>query len=379
MSAKIGVLTSSRADYSIYRPLLARIREETDWTLSLLVFGTHLSGKFGCTEQEIRKDGFTIEHALDTIPPDDTPAGIAQAMAKTMAAFAPVWQRGGYDLVLALGDRYEMFAAVAAALPFNLRVGHIAGGETTLGAIDNAFRHSITHMARLHFTTAEAYRLRVIELIGQADGVQNTGALSIDTLSRTKWIEPAEFKARWGVDLHEPYILITVHPETVSFERNRDYMREVLSALRQIRGYRFVVTMPNADTMGEVIRQQWKAFAPTCAAVRLVENFGTERYVTAMKHCALMLGNTSSGFAEAEYFPKPVVNLGERQRGRIVTENIVNCPFVAAEIVAAVRRAAAMTMRPSSGIYGRGDAAERIVGLMAEALGTTRRAGRVRV
>ncbi|MFA5264721.1 MAG: UDP-N-acetylglucosamine 2-epimerase, partial [Opitutaceae bacterium] len=341
------------------------IRAETDWSLGILAFGTHLSDKFGRTVNEIEKDGFAIEHAVETMPTDDSPGGIARSMAATLAAFAPIWEVESYDLVLALGDRFEMFAAVASALPFNLKVAHIAGGETTIGAIDNAFRHCITHMACLHFTTTEAYRRRVIELIGHDRGVFNTGSLSVDTLSRAPWIGRGDFKARWGIDLAEPYILITVHPETVSFERNRDYIREVVTALTMIAGYRFVVTMPNADTMGGMIREQWHSFAKENPSVCLIENFGTTGYLTAMRHSTLMLGNTSSGFAEAEFFPKPVVNLGERQRGRIVTPNIINCPFISGEIVAAVQTASAMRGLSRSDVYGDGNAAEKMIGHMA--------------
>jgi GDP/UDP-N,N'-diacetylbacillosamine 2-epimerase (hydrolysing) len=358
---RIGILTSSRADYSIYRPLLQRLEDQAAWDSQLLVFGTHLSQRYGYTVQAIERDGYTIARRLDTMPADDSPGALSLAMAKTIAAFSPVWAENSYDLVLALGDRYEMFAAVASSVPFNIPVAHIAGGESTLGAIDDVFRHSITAMARLHFTTAEAYRKRVVELKGSEKGVYNTGALNYDSLKSLNWLSRDAFLNAWGIDITLPYILITVHPETVSYEGNLRHMDELIAALDKVRDQHLVVTMPNADTMGGMIRERWKALAARNPKLVLVESFGTEGYLTAMKHCSLMLGNTSSGFVEAAYFPKPVINLGERQRGRLVTPNIIECPFETQAILNAIDQAESRGALACSGIYGDGHAAEKIV------------------
>jgi len=366
---RLGVLTSSRADYSIYTPLLRRIREHTDWHCGLLVFGTHLSSAHGCTISAIRQDGFSIDHTIETMPLDDSPGGIARAMGKTMDQFSHVWEQDNYDLLIALGDRFEMFAAVASAVPFNLKVAHISGGETTLGAIDDAFRHSISHMSWMHFAAAEPYRQRLVAMLGHDRRVHNTGALAVDTLCATPWLSREEFRERWGIDLDEKFILITVHPETVSYECNREHMVELGRALEELRDYHLVITMPNADTMGNLIREHWTLLSERHPHVTRVENFGTRGYLTAMHRCEMMLGNTSSGFVEAEFFPKPVINLGERQRGRILTPNIQSIPFERSAILGAVRRAEAMTGLVRSGLYGDGHAAERMVRQMAEGMG----------
>jgi GDP/UDP-N,N'-diacetylbacillosamine 2-epimerase (hydrolysing) len=196
----------------------------------------------------------------------------------------------------------------------------------------------------------------------------------VDNLSRAKWIGAQEFKTRWGVDLSTPYVLITVHPETVGFEKNQAHLEELICALEQIDEYDFVVTMPNADTQGAIIRNLWHQFASRNARVHLVENFGTEGYMTAMRHCAFMMGNTSSGFVEAEFFPKPVINLGERQRGRILTRNIVNCQFNTDQILASVSKISSMGPLARTGIYGDGNAASTIAEAIRSYLGIPLRA-----
>lgn len=363
---RVAVLTSSRADYGIYLPLLKKLREDHFFELYIIAFGTHHSKKFGNTVDQITNDGFTVNYLINTLPAGDQAADIAESMGKTMIAFAPVWEElsGKVDLVFCLGDRYEMFAAVASSVPFNIRVAHIHGGETTLGAIDDCFRHSISLMSHYHFTVAEPYRKRVVELIGRDENVYNVGSLSYDNLKGLSLLSIDELKQTFNVDLALPSILITFNPETVSFEKNEFYIQELIKALQQTRYYQFIITMPNADTMGNMIREKLILFSENNGRVKLFESLGTVGYLSCMKHCAFMLGNTSSGFAEAAFFPKYVINLGDRQKGRVVTQNINNCRIDADEITRAIQMFEQIKLPGSIDIYGTGNSANTILTIL---------------
>lgn len=361
---KVGVLTSSRADYSIYLPLLRRLSADPFFETRIIAFGTHLSPAHGMTVQAIEADGFENITRVDTFQEGEDPRDMSKAMAKTMSAFADLWSSERYDLVFCMGDRFEMFSACAASVPFNITLAHIHGGERTEGAIDEAFRHSITHMSELHFASAEPYLERIFELRGRDAKAYNAGALSIDNLKGLELLSKAGFKSRFGIDLDLPTILITFHPETVGYANNVSHMDELVSALREAEGYQLVITMPNADTMGQMVRRRWMDFASERDRVRLVESFGTIGYLSCMKHCSFMLGNTSSGFIEASFFPKYVVNLGSRQRGRILTSNIRNCPIEKNAILSCIDGFSSFIPSSSAAVYGDGHAADRMVGVL---------------
>ncbi|MGZ4089313.1 MAG: UDP-N-acetylglucosamine 2-epimerase, partial [Bacteroidia bacterium] len=248
---KISVLTSSRADYSIYFPLLKLLKEQQEVKLQMVVFGTHTANAFGYTIEAIKADGFPIEIELPFVLDGTSSASIALSMANTMEQFSVIWKNMATDIIICLGDRYEMFAAVAASIPFAIPVAHIHGGETTLGAMDNVFRHGLTHMSQLHFTCTEAYREKVMALTGKEKGVFNTGALSIDNLKALTLFSIEEFYNRFGVNLNKPTLLTTFHPETVSFEKNGLYAKELSAALEYLSNhFQVIITMPNADTKG---------------------------------------------------------------------------------------------------------------------------------
>lgn len=360
---KVGILTSSRADFGIYLPLLKLLFSDAFFEPEIIAFGTHLSDKFGFTLNEIKKQGFSVKHQIRTLPAADSPFDISIAMGETIKAFAHFWNNNTFDLVLALGDRYEMFAAVTAASPFNLKVAHIHAGETTLGAIDNAYRHSITLMSSYFFVSTEEYKNRVIELIPRTQHVFNVGALSIDNLSELDFYSQAEFKAIFGIDMSIPTILSTFHPETVHFEKNRQYIEHLTEAFKILnKKYQIVITMPNADTEGLMIRNELEKFAEQYQNIKLVESFGMRGYLSCMKHSRFLLGNTSSGFVEAAWFPKYVVNLGERQKGRIETPNIHTVPIETTAILKAIEEIEnSPEIPPESNIYGDGNTAKRII------------------
>lgn len=353
------MLTSSRADYGIYLPLIKEIKKDSFFQLHIIAFGTHLSVLYGKSVKEIINDGFEINHEVDTMPDGDSPLAISSAIGKTAINFATLWNQESYDLILALGDRYEMFAACAAAIPFAIPIAHIHGGETTLGAIDDAFRNAITQMAVIHFTTTDNYKQRVIAMKGSDQHVYNVGALSIDNLRSLKLFSIEEMKENFGIDMSLPSILITFHPETVAYTKNKEYVHELIEALDQISGYQFIITMPNADTMGNMIRKELLQFVKRNPGAFAKESFGTIGYLSCMKYCSMMLGNTSSGFVEAAFFPKYVINLGDRQRGRILTPNIYSCAIQKVEIVNAINRYRQADLSQLN-IYGDGTAASKI-------------------
>lgn len=361
---KIAVLTSSRADFGIYLPLLRALATDSFFDLKIIAFGSHLSPAFGMTVDQITAEGFAVAYKVPVFPENDSPAAITEAMGKTMLAFTEIWKNEVFDLVFALGDRFEMFAAVASGVPFNVRFAHIHGGETTRGAIDDVFRHSITHMSQLHFTCAEDYRRRVAEMKGSDEGVYNTGALSIDYLDSMQLLSKLEFKEQYDIDLSIPTILTTFHPETVSYENNISSTNELIAALEHLGNYQIVITMPNTDTTGLMIRQKLKDFAKGKERIHLVENFGSLGYLSCMKYSKMLLGNTSSGFFDASFFPKWVINLGNRQAGRIITPNIINSPLVSKEIIAAVIKVAGSREPSPVTVYGDGQAASKIIKIL---------------
>ena len=359
MVFQITVLTSSRADYSIYRPLLQLLKQEPAIKLQLVAFGTHTAAAFGNTVDAIRKDGFHIEKELPFVLDGSSPATIATSMAKTMEQFANVWDTLPTDLIICLGDRYEMFAAVAGSVPFAIPVVHIHGGETTLGAMDNVFRHSLTHMASLHFAGCEVYRQRIVSLTGSEENIFNTGALSIDNLVSLELLSLKQFEVQFGVNLAKPTLLTTFHPETVSYNKNEQYAKQLSAALQQLTSnFQVIITMPNTDTMGSVIREEMQALAANNKEmVFAFENLGTIGYLSAMKHCAMLVGNTSSGFVEASHFPKWVINLGNRQNGRLLTENIRTIAIEENQIVETVKALSIMPVPFVKHPYGKGQAA----------------------
>lgn len=364
---RITVLTSSRADLGIQLPLLRALQADPFFDLRVVAFGSHGDRRFGHTLDEVEASGIGPVSVLPPVLEHDDSAGVAAAMGATLLQFSTFWRDHPTDMIVALGDRYEMFAAVAAALPFGLPVAHLHGGETTLGAIDNALRHSITHMAALHFTCAEPYRKRVVELTGSTAHVYDTGALGYDNLRRMELLSVPAIRERYGVDLADPTVLITFHPETAAHQDEAVQWERFSGALHRLAGrYRLLVTLPNADTHGLRLRERWKAFLRDMPSATGVDSLGSLGYLSCMRHCAFMLGNSSSGYVEASFFPKHVIDVGERQSGRIVTPNIHRCAIDTDAILAAVSTVERSALPEGTRIYGDGHAAERMVDLLKQ-------------
>ncbi|MCZ2484753.1 UDP-N-acetylglucosamine 2-epimerase [Aquirufa antheringensis] len=323
---KIGVLTSSRADFGIYRPLLNNILTNSDFNLQIIAFGTHLSMFHGNTIEEIRNEGFEVNYIIDSLLISDSSESISTTIGLTIIKFSSFWKANydQFDIVFCLGDRFEMLAAVLSGVSFGIKFAHIHGGEKTLGAIDNIFRHSITHASYIHFASTEEYKNRIIQILDESDRVYYTGALGLENLNSIQLLDINDFKLKWKIDLAHPTILVTFHPETVNSTLNTFYSEEIAEAILALENFQFLITMPNADTNGNIIRKQFESKFQNCKNIFLVENLGTQSYFTAMKYSKILVGNTSSGIIEAASFKKYVINLGKRQAGRAVSSNIIN-------------------------------------------------------
>lgn len=364
---RIGILTSSRADFGIYSPLLEKLQNDPFFDLEIIAFGTHLSQKHGQTVNEIIEKGFPVQYRLKTIPEWDQPEKISLSMAKTIELFSEFWSKEKFDMIFALGDRFEMFAAVTAATPFNLDIAHIHAGETTLGAIDNAYRHSISLFSKYLFTCTEEYKKKAIRICGNPDKVYNVGSLSFDTLKKINFYSPEKLKKMFGIDFLKPTVLSTFHPETVDYTKNDFYIDELIKVWEALSGrYQIVISPPNADTMGNVIREKEKIFAKGNGKTFIVESFGVNAYLSAMKYAHFLLGNSSSAFTEAAFFPKKVINIGRRQSGRIVTPNILNVEINHKKILKAVQEIEEIPDPPKIDLYGDGNSADKIVHILKE-------------
>lgn len=364
---KVGILTSSRADFGIYLPLLNGLKKDPYFYLEIIAFGTHLSRNHGYTIDEIINCGFDVQHKIESPTDSDTPQKLASSVAQTTELFSAFWARNKFDTIFTLGDRYEMFAAVSAASPFNLNIVHIHAGETTLGAIDNAYRHSISLFSKQLFVTTDAYKKRAEQIVEDHIPIHNVGALSIDNLSKVNFLSRDEFKGKFDIDLNKPTILSTFHPETVSFEKNEDYISELLMSFKDLQdNYQIIVTMPNTDTKGQMIRDKINEYKQINPQLITVESFGMLGYLSCMKYSSFLLGNTSSGFVEAAYFPKYVINLGNRQKGRIETKNVLTIPIKKDAILKTVKMVENLPELDPINIYGKGDTASKIIAILKD-------------
>ncbi len=360
---RVAVLTSSRADYGIYLPFLKKLKEDNFFDLTIIAFGTHLSTKFNLTVEQIKRDGFDVAHELNTLPDGDKPINISKAIGTTTVLFSELWEKlsDKIDLVFCLGDRYEMFAAVIASIPFNIRLAHIHGGETTMGAIDEKFRHSLTVLSDYHFVSTTQYAERVKQIKGKDDNIYVVGALSLDNLKGIQVLSKSEFLQMYQVDLNKPTVLVTFHPETILYEKNSAYCDELIFVLSRLEE-QIIITMPNADTEGELVRRRLYEFiCENEGKVFGFESLGTRGYFSCMSHCSYLLGNTSSGIIEAASFGKYVINIGDRQKGRISGNNVISCPIERNAMLHAIDNLKNLPELNTDNIYGKGNSAEEII------------------
>ena len=362
---RICIATGSRAEYGHLQWLAHDIADDSELELQFLVLGMHLAPRYGLTVREIEADGFSVAEKIETALASDSPVAIAKSMALALSGAAEALARLRPDILVILGDRYEMMAVAQAALVQRIPIAHIHGGETTEGAFDEALRHSITKMAFLHFTAAEEYRRRVIQLGEQPERVFNFGAPGLDTLQRQELLSRDALSAAIGFDLSGgPVFLVTYHPVTLA----DDPAAGIDALLAALAGYpqaRILITGVNADTGNSRVAAAYEGFAHARPdSVRVVGSLGHHRYLSALSVADAVIGNSSSGLIEAPAFAVPTIDIGDRQKGRLRADSVIHCPPQEHAILAAIAQALSARFRArcqsQTPPYGKGGASGRI-------------------
>lgn len=363
---KICVITGTRAEYGLLTPVLTGIRLDPDLDLQLVVTGMHLSPEFGLTWRQIEADGLPITRKIEILLSSDTAVGVSKSMGLAQISFAEAFDQLNPDLIVVLGDRTEIFAAVSAALIACIPVAHISGGEITEGAYDDAIRHSITKMSHLHFTSTETYRQRIIQMGEQPDRVFNVGALGIDNIRSMALLSREEFEESINRQLLPKNLLITFHPVTLENRSAGDQFNQLLLALDELENTLLIFTKPNSDKDGRIIIRMIEDYARDHPEKAIAfTSLGQLRYLSAISLVDAVAGNSSSGMLEAPALNVPTVNIGNRQRGRILGPTIFNCPPEKEAIGQALQDAfrldrSALWEHP----YGDGHAAARILAVL---------------
>jgi UDP-hydrolysing UDP-N-acetyl-D-glucosamine 2-epimerase len=360
----ICVVTGARSDWGIYLPILQRIREEPTLDLQVVATGMHLAPAFGDTVHEIEEDGFVVADRVHMLLASDGPEAIAASMGIGTIGFAPVLARLRPDILLVLGDRFDMLPAAIAALPLGIPLAHIHGGESTEGLIDESIRHSLTKLSHLHFPSTDLYARRIVQMGEEPWRVLVSGAPSLDKLRGLKPLARSEVEQRIGLSLAKPTVVVTYHPVTLEHERVEERVDALLDALATTAA-QIVFTYPNADTNAQTVLSRVRAFADARPGATVVTSLGSLAYFSLLGFVDAMIGNSSSGIIEAASFELPVVDVGMRQRGRLRARNVIGTGDSTAEIAEGIARALDPTFRVSlAGLanpYGDGHAAERIV------------------
>ncbi|MFA5276260.1 MAG: UDP-N-acetylglucosamine 2-epimerase [Candidatus Omnitrophota bacterium] len=365
MKRKICFITSSRADFGLLSPLIELVKKDSYLKCQLIATGAHLSSEFGLTYREIEKNKFYIDKRISILSNSDTPVGIAKSMGLALAGFAEAYTELSPDIIVVLGDRYELLSAVAAALVSNIPVAHIAGGEVTEGACDDSIRHSITKMSQLHFTISETYRRRVIQLGEEPGRVFNVGALGIDNIKRLKLLSKKEVEKTLGFKFNKRNLLVTFHPVTLEKNASEKQFRNLLGVLGGLPQTNIIFTKANADTGGRAINKAIEDFvAKNSNRSSLFPSLGNLKYLSTMQFVDAVVGNSSSGIVEAPSFKIGVINIGDRQKGRIMAKNIINCEPAREYILRAFEKLYSKkfqkNLKNTASPYGNGNAAGRI-------------------
>ncbi|EKE75427.1 UDP-N-acetylglucosamine 2-epimerase [Gallaecimonas xiamenensis] len=363
---KIAVFTGTRAEYGLLYWVIKALHESDQAQLQLLVGGMHLSPEFGYTLTQIEQDGFAVTEKLEFLLSSDSPVGISKSTALALISTAEALDRHQPDLLVVLGDRFEAMAAAQAAMIARVPVAHLHGGEATEGVIDEAARHAITKMAHLHFTATDAYRQRVIQLGESPERVFNVGAPGLDSILTLPLLARESLPQAIGFNLDKPYFLVTYHPVTLSAGGASQSLDQLLAVLDEYPDHQLVISYPNADTHSRKLIELLEGYrARHPERVFLVQSLGQLRYLSLMKHCVAVLGNSSSGIIEAPSLGVPTVNIGIRQKGRIAGASVVHCADDKAAMAAAIKSVLSPAFqercRHAKNPYGEGGASQKIV------------------
>ena len=365
---KVCVVTGTRAEYGLLRWVMEGIRNSTKLDLQVIATGMHLSPEFGLTYREIEKDGFRIDRKVEMLLSSDTPVGIAKSMGLCSVGFADAFQELNPDLIVILGDRFELFSAVSVAMVSRIPVAHLHGGEATEGLIDESIRHSITKMSHLHFVAAEEYKKRVIQLGEQPDRVFNVGGLGIDNILKLRLLDRTKLENSIKFKFGSKNLLITFHPVTLENSTSAQQMGELLSALNKLDNTNLIFTMPNSDTDGRVLFQIIEEYVSSNIKSVVITSLGQLRYLSCLKHVDGVIGNSSSGLLEVPTFKIGTINIGDRQRGRLKAISVIDCEPNEPSISSAIKMLYSADYQNGlttvKNPYGCGGASESIVNIL---------------
>ncbi len=366
MNRKICVITGTRAEYGLLRWVMQGIKDDTDLDLQIIATGMHLSPEFGLTYKSIEADGFEINRKVEMLTSSDTPVGIAKSMGIGTIGFADALSELNPDLIIVLGDRFEIFSAVSTAMVARIPVAHLHGGEASEGAFDESIRHAITKMSHIHFTASEVYKNRVIQLGEQPDRVFNVGAVGIDNIKKYPLQSRKEFEKSINFKLNKKNILITFHPVTLEKSTAQEQFKNLLQVLDGYKETHLIFTKANSDTDGRIINQMIDTYVTdhNYKAVAF-KSLGQLRYLSAMQYMDAVVGNSSSGLIEVPSFRIGTINIGDRQRGRLKAKSMIDCNYSVEAIQSAFNELFSLTfqqrLQQVENPYGNGGASIKIV------------------
>ena len=333
MKKKVCVVTGTRAEYGLLRPVIEKINNDVELELQLVATGMHLSPEFGLTYKEIERDGYKIDERVEMLLSSDTAVGISKSLGLGIIGFADVYEILKPDMIVLLGDRFEIFAATSAGMVAGVPISHIHGGETGAGTIDNMLRHAITKFSSFHFTSTEPYRKRVIQLGENPDTVFNVGSLGVENIKNLKLLSKVELEKELNFIIDNKTVLVTFHPLSLEPHLAKDEFNEILKAFDKIEGLRVIFTKSNSDTGGRIINKMIDDYVVENPNTTIsFSSLGTLRYLSAAKYVKTVVGNSSSGIIEVPSLNTYTLNVGKRQEGRIQGDSIYNCNPVAEDV-----------------------------------------------
>lgn len=364
---KIGVVTGTRAEYGLLYWLMKEIQADPDLKLQVLVTGMHLSPEFGLTYKVIEEDGFKIDAKIEMLLSSDTPVGIAKSIGLGIIGFADAVERLQPDILLMLGDRYEILAAAQAAMIAKIPLAHIAGGDITEGAFDESIRHSITKMSHIHFVTNDLAAKRVRQMGEDPQYIYNVGSPGLDQIKRLTLLNKSELESELEFKFKEKNILVTFHPATLEEETPRAQFQNLLQALDKLGdNVGLIFTKPNSDTGGRVLIKMIDEYTTSRSNAKAYISLGQLRYLSTLSCVDVVVGNSSSGLYEAPSFKRPTVNIGDRQKGRVKAMSVIDCPPEAKAIYRAIQRAFTMDCANVVNPYGDGNTSLKILSRLKE-------------
>jgi GDP/UDP-N,N'-diacetylbacillosamine 2-epimerase (hydrolysing) len=362
---KISVLTATRAEYGLLKPIIEKLNEISEFDVRVVATGSHLSPEFGLTYKEIEKDGIVIDEKIEMLLSADTPAAITKSMGLAMIGFADYFKKLQPDLIIILGDRYESLAVSIAAMNERIPIAHLYGGETTEGAVDEPIRHAISKLSYLHFTSTEEYRNRVIQLGEHPKRVFCVGAVGIENILKQELLSKNDLEKSIDFSLEKPYAVITFHPVTLEENQSSMHFQALLEACKDFQELNFIFTKANADADGRIINQMIDEYVAVNNHAIAYTSLGTTRYLSALKYSSMVIGNSSSGLVEAPSFGIPTINIGDRQRGRVQAASVINCMPNTTEIHKAIKTALSNKFRAAAmnalNPYGEGNTSDEVV------------------